>query len=53
MPGIPAIRPRCATLGVAHVPEDRQRQGMVAAFRASETSILGYHELAPFSRTTC
>ena len=33
-------------LGVAHVPEDRLRQGMVAAFRASETAILGYHERA-------
>jgi simple sugar transport system ATP-binding protein len=37
-------------LGVAHVPEDRLRQGMVAAFRASETAILGYHEQPQFSR---
>ena len=37
-------------LGLAHVPEDRHRQGMVAAFRASETSILGYHHGPPFSR---
>jgi ABC-type uncharacterized transport system ATPase subunit len=37
-------------LGVAHVPEDRQRQGMVASFRASETSILGYHGRPAFSR---
>ena len=37
-------------LGLAHVPEDRHRQGMVAAFRASETSILGYHDEPPFSR---
>jgi general nucleoside transport system ATP-binding protein len=37
-------------LGLAHVPEDRQRQGMVAAFRASETSILGYHEQPQFNR---
>jgi simple sugar transport system ATP-binding protein len=37
-------------LGLAHVPEDRHRQGMVAAFRASETSILGYHAESPFSR---
>ena len=36
-------------LGLAHVPEDRHRQGMVAAFRASETSILGYHDEPPFS----
>ena len=37
-------------IGVAHVPEDRLRQGMVGAFRASETSILGYHDIQPFSQ---
>jgi ABC-type uncharacterized transport system ATPase subunit len=37
-------------LGLAHVPEDRLRQGLVAAFRASETSILGYQHGEPFSR---
>lgn len=37
-------------LGLAHVPEDRQRQGMVGTFRASETSILGYQSGPPFSR---
>jgi simple sugar transport system ATP-binding protein len=36
-------------LGLAHVPEDRLRQGMVADFAASETSILGYHAGEPFS----
>ena len=36
-------------MGLAHVPEDRLRQGMVADFRASETSILGYHAGEPFS----
>jgi len=35
---------------VAHVPEDRLRQGMVAAFQAAETSILGYQEEPPFCR---
>ncbi len=40
-PGDPA---EMRALGLAHVPEDRLRQGMVADFRASETSILGYHE---------
>jgi len=37
-------------LGLAHVPEDRHRQGMVAAFPASETAILGYHTRPPFAR---
>ncbi|MBT7757505.1 MAG: ABC transporter ATP-binding protein, partial [Rhodospirillaceae bacterium] len=30
-------------LNLAHVPEDRQRMGMVAPFAAWETAILGYH----------
>ena len=38
------------SLGLAHVPEDRHRQGMVAAFEASETAILGYHANAPFAQ---
>ncbi len=46
-PGDPA---EMRALGIAHVPEDRLRQGMVAAFAASETAILGYHGEAPFSR---
>jgi len=29
--------------GLAHVPEDRQRMGLISNFSASETSILGYH----------
>jgi ABC-type uncharacterized transport system ATPase subunit len=45
-PGDPA---EMRGLGVAHVPEDRLRQGMVSDFRASETAILGYHEERPFS----
>ena len=31
-------------LGVAHVPEDRQRMGMISEFTASETALLGYHK---------
>ena len=46
-PGNPA---RMRALGLAHVPEDRLRQGMVAAFEASETSILGYQDGPPFTR---
>jgi simple sugar transport system ATP-binding protein len=30
--------------GLAHVPEDRQRVGLVTAFSAAECSILGYHD---------
>ena len=36
-------------LGVAHVPEDRLRMGLVRAFRASESSILGYHDDARYN----
>ncbi len=31
-------------LGVAHVPEDRQGDGVVASFSAAESFILGYHD---------
>ncbi len=30
-------------LGVAHVPEDRQRVGLIMPFAANESMILGYH----------
>jgi simple sugar transport system ATP-binding protein len=30
--------------GLAHVPEDRLRMGLVASFEANESAILGYHE---------
>jgi ABC-type uncharacterized transport system ATPase subunit len=46
-PGDPA---EMRALGLAHVPEDRLRQGMVAAFQASETAILGYQGERPFCR---
>ena len=45
-PGDPADR---RTIGLAHVPEDRLRQGLVAPFRAAETSILGYQGEPRFS----
>jgi simple sugar transport system ATP-binding protein len=45
-PGDPAGR---RLLGMAHVPEDRRRQGLVAAFEASETSILGYQDEPRFN----
>ena len=30
--------------GLGHVPEDRQRMGLVTSFAACESSILGYHD---------
>lgn len=36
-------------LGVAHVPEDRHRMGLVTAFTAEESSILGYHRDEAFN----
>jgi ABC-type uncharacterized transport system ATPase subunit len=36
-------------LGLGHVPEDRQRMGLVADFAASESAILGYHDDAPYN----
>ena len=44
--GDPADR---RAIGLAHVPEDRLRQGLVAPFRAAETSILGYQDGPRFS----
>jgi simple sugar transport system ATP-binding protein len=37
-------------MGMAHVPEDRLRCGMVGASTASETAILGYHKDPAFCR---
>ena len=34
--------------GVAHVPEDRQKFGMIASFSATEVSVLGYQNQPPF-----
>jgi simple sugar transport system ATP-binding protein len=36
-------------LGLAHVPEDRQRMGLVSAFTARESAILGYHDEATYN----
>jgi len=37
-------------LGLAHVPEDRLRMGVVAAFSAEANAILGYHDRACYNR---
>jgi simple sugar transport system ATP-binding protein len=34
---------RLRRLGVAHVPEDRQRVGLIMPFAAQDSAILGYH----------
>ena len=36
-------------IGLAHVPEDRLRMGLVTAFDASESGILGYHHDARYN----
>ena len=38
--------------GMAHVPEDRQRMGLVTEFDASENLIFGYHHQQPFSKSS-
>ena len=37
-------------LGLAHVPEDRLRMGVVATFSAQDNAILGYHDLPVYRR---
>jgi simple sugar transport system ATP-binding protein len=37
-------------LGLAHVPEDRLRLGVVTAFPAEDNAILGYHDRAEYQR---
>ena len=36
-------------LGLAHVPEDRQRMGLIIPFAARESAILGYHDEATYN----
>jgi simple sugar transport system ATP-binding protein len=40
---VPAARALRRT-GVGHVPEDRQREGLVGPFIAGESAVLGYHD---------
>ncbi|PXV69361.1 ABC transporter ATP-binding protein [Halanaerobium congolense] len=35
---------------VAHIPEDRQKRGLIMDFNLKENIILGYHDLEPFSK---
>jgi general nucleoside transport system ATP-binding protein len=38
------------SLGIAHVPEDRHRRGLVLPFDAWESAVLGYHGRARYGR---
>jgi simple sugar transport system ATP-binding protein len=40
----PAMPAETRALHLAHVPEDRQRRGLVLPFEASENTVLGYHQ---------
>jgi general nucleoside transport system ATP-binding protein len=40
---------RLRRLGLAHVPEDRHRMGLVIPFVARESAILGYHDEATYN----
>ena len=45
------IDPRARrALGLAHVPEDRLRMGVVVEFSAADNAMLGYHDAARFNR---
>ena len=39
-------------LGLAHVPEDRRRMGLVMSFEARESALLGYHDDPGFGHGT-
>lgn len=40
---------RMREIGLAHVPQDRHKEGMVDKFSAYETSVLGYHNSPEFN----
>ncbi|MCC3304521.1 ABC transporter ATP-binding protein [Sneathiella sp. HT1-7] len=40
-------------IGFGHVPEDRQRSGLVLSFSANECTILGYHDEPEYNRGLC
>ncbi|MEZ5449624.1 MAG: hypothetical protein R3E89_11770 [Thiolinea sp.] len=48
-PATPAVR-CCARLGMAHVPEDRHRMGLVLPFAAYQSAILGYQRAERYNR---
>ena len=46
----PAYADKLRKLGMAHVPEDRLRTGLLPSFAARESAILGYHEDPAYAR---
>jgi simple sugar transport system ATP-binding protein len=38
--------------GLAHIPEDRQRMGLITDFKAYENLIFGYHDQEPYSKSS-
>jgi general nucleoside transport system ATP-binding protein len=46
----PADPAELRALGIAHVPEDRRRYGLVGEFEAFESAVLGYQRDPPFTR---
>jgi general nucleoside transport system ATP-binding protein len=49
-PETPSSPAEMRAIGVAHIPEDRQRSGLVSAFAANESAILGYQRDRRYSR---
>jgi simple sugar transport system ATP-binding protein len=49
-PGRPVHPDALRAMGIAHVPEDRLRTGLIPAFAARESAILGYHEDREYGR---
>lgn len=45
----PSDPARVRELGVAHVPEDRHRMGLVLPFAAYQSAVLGYHHLPRYN----
>jgi general nucleoside transport system ATP-binding protein len=48
-PARPSDPARMRELGVAHIPEDRHRLGLVVSFEATESALLGYQRDAAYS----
>ena len=49
-PKTPCSPAEMRAIGVAHIPEDRHRSGLLAAFPANESAILGYQRDRGYSR---